>query len=77
MNKIKEITLEIFDLDENKPSRSGGAHTVSLDSVRDRKNEKDRLADSESDIAGLIDHTILKPDTTPNEVIKICEEAEK
>ncbi|MCC6550879.1 MAG: deoxyribose-phosphate aldolase [Ignavibacteriaceae bacterium] len=28
-------------------------------------------------IAGYIDHTLLKPDATPEEVIKLCEEAKK
>ncbi len=32
-------------------------------------------ADVPSDIAGYIDHTLLKPDATPEEIAKLCKEA--
>src|SRR5678816_311133 len=30
-----------------------------------------------ADLAGLIDHTLLKPEATRDEVVKLCEEARK
>lgn len=41
----------------------------------DRVSASERLTKIDPSIASLIDHTILKPDATRNDVIKICREA--
>ena len=41
----------------------------------DRVSASDRLTKIDPAIASLIDHTILKPDATRNDVVKICREA--
>jgi deoxyribose-phosphate aldolase len=43
----------------------------------DRISASERLTKIDPRIAGLIDHTILKPDATRTEVMKICQEARK
>ncbi|HPR17515.1 MAG TPA: deoxyribose-phosphate aldolase, partial [Candidatus Cloacimonadota bacterium] len=76
MNKIEAIAKSIFDLDDSVISRSGGAHRISLQSVIDRSNFPDQLPVSTDNLADLIDHTLLKPEATEEQVIKICQEAE-
>ncbi len=41
----------------------------------DRVSGSDRLTRVDSDIAGLIDHTLLRPDATRDEIVRICQEA--
>ncbi len=77
MKSIKEIAVELFGITEEKPSRSGGEHVISIDSVIDRSNIPDQLPDDYENLNKYIDHTILKPDATPEDIIKVCNEAEK
>ena len=77
MKNIKEIAKNLFDIELEKPSRSGGAHEISIDSLVDRSNFTDQLPKDFEDLAQYIDHTILKPDATVDDVIKVCTEAEK
>lgn len=74
---IKEIAIELFGIKEQKPSRSGGEHEISLESVVDRTAMPDQLASDLADLAQYIDHTILKPESTREDIQKICEEADK
>lgn len=78
MNKtIKEIAIELFGIKEQKPSRSGGEHQISIGSVIDRSDMPNQLAENLKDLAQYIDHTILKPESTRADILMICEEAEK
>ncbi len=77
MKTIKEIAIELFGIVDEKPSRSGGAHQVSINSVVDRTELPDQLPTDFENLNQYIDHTILKPDATVEQVIKVCEEAEK
>jgi len=77
MEDIKKIAIELFDIMDFKPSRSGGAHEISIFSKVDRSNFPDMLPDDFTDLAKYIDHTILKPDTTIEDLKKVCSEAEK
>jgi len=43
----------------------------------DRVSASERLTNIDSSIARLIDHTILKPDATRADVVKVCQEARK
>ena len=77
MEDIKKIAVELFDIKNFKPSRSGGEHEISIFSKVDRSNFPDMLPDDFSDLAKYIDHTILKPEATISDLKKVCEEAEK
>jgi deoxyribose-phosphate aldolase len=77
MKMIREIALQIFDVSEDKKSRSGGEHEVSLDSVIDRSKQEDQWPVKTTNIAEFIDHTMLKPYATQDDIIKLCKEAEK
>lgn len=43
----------------------------------DRVSASDKLTRIAADIAGLIDHTVLKPEATRAEIVKLCAEARK
>ncbi len=77
MNRAEELAKKIFKLDDTMESRSGGAHKISLYSVIDRSQFEDQWPVSKTKLAGLIDHTILKPDAVKDEIIHLCQEAEK
>ncbi len=77
MQKIERITRKIFQIDGNIPSRSGGGHIISLQSVIDRSAFPDQIVDAKGELNGLIDHTILKPEVTESEIFKLCDEALK
>ena len=77
MEDIKKIAVDLFGITEMKPSRSGGAHEISIFSKVDRSGFPDMLPDDFSDLAKYIDHTILKPEATIDEIKKVCEEAEE
>lgn len=74
---IKTITRNLFECDSEVPSRSGGAHEFSLESVIDRSQVADQWPVELNDFQRYIDHTILKPDATAEDVIAVCEQAEK
>lgn len=76
MNKIERLAREVFNLDDNKVSRSGGEHIISLRSVIDRSDYPDQLADKKGKLNDLIDHTILSPSATEEEVIQKCKEVD-
>ena len=76
MNKIERLARKIFQIEDNTPSRSGGGHEVSLHSVIDRSEYPDQLVERNCELNGFIDHTILKPDATEEDILKICQEAE-
>ncbi|MCF7918464.1 MAG: deoxyribose-phosphate aldolase [Candidatus Cloacimonetes bacterium] len=71
------IAIELFKLVDPLPSRSGGGHEISINSVIDRSGDKDQLTSQTGNLNEYIDHTLLKPDATEKDVIKICEEADR
>ena len=77
MNKIEKIAREIFGINKNIPSRSGGAHHISLDSVIDRSKFPDQIANPDGKLNDLIDHSILNPDASEEDIIKKCHEVKK
>ena len=74
---IKKIALELFKIEDPSPSRSGGAHMVSLRSVIDRSDFPDQLAALSGEINEYIDHTLLNPAATESDIIKLCQEADR
>lgn len=74
---IKQIAYNLFECDQTVVSRSGGAHQFSLQSVIDRSAVADQWPVELSNYQRYIDHTILKPDATADDVIVVCEQAEK
>jgi deoxyribose-phosphate aldolase len=77
MKMIREIAQEIFNISEEKESRSGGEHEISLESVIDRSKQEDQWPVDIKNIAQYIDHTNLKPYATKEDIIQLCKEAEK
>ena len=77
MKNIKEIAKNLFDIELEKPSRSGGNHEISIASLVDRSKFSDQLPKDFDNLAQYIDHTILKPNATIDDVIKVCNEAEE
>lgn len=77
MKSIKQIAKELFQISEEKKSRSGGAHEISIFSKVNRSNYKNQIITDIDNLAAYIDHTILKPETTKDDVIAICKEAQQ
>ncbi|MDY6915000.1 MAG: deoxyribose-phosphate aldolase [Candidatus Cloacimonadota bacterium] len=77
MKLIKEIALELFKIKKQVPSRSGGEHEVSLESVVDRSKQKDVWPVKTDKLARYIDHTMLKPYATEKDIVQLCKEADK
>lgn len=77
MQNLKEIAIEIFNLDNPTPSKSGGAHEVSLQTGKNWDEIPSQLPDLNQSIASFIDHTLLKPDATKRDVKRLCEEANR
>ena len=75
MKNIKKIAIDIFGLSSEKSSRSGGAHEISIESVIDRSGFADSTKVDFANIAKHIDHTLLKVNTTKDEIRKIIKEA--
>jgi deoxyribose-phosphate aldolase len=74
MDKIERIARKIFGIEEEIPTRSGGAHRISIESVIDRSKMPDLKSDAGGRLNGLIDHTVLKPEADESDIIKVCEE---
>jgi len=76
MINIKKIAKDLFNIKEEIPSRSGGKHEISIESLIDRSNYQDQLPDQFENLESYIDHTILKADASQDDIKKICLEAE-
>lgn len=59
------------------PRFIGEKVTVVMESGADRISSSPGAVESGKEVAGYIDHTLLKADATREEVIKLCEEAKK
>lgn len=57
------------------PQEDTGKTTVREDTARARRIIEARAAPFASDLAGLIDHTLLKPEATPAQIARLCAEA--
>jgi deoxyribose-phosphate aldolase len=75
MNLIKQTALKYFALDEKVKCRCGGSHEICLQCKICRADDEDMRADKNDDLAGYIDHTILKPHTVRQDVERVCLEA--
>lgn len=73
---IKGIALELFKIENPVPSRSGGAHEISINSVIDRSTMPDQIVTEPVELNEYIDHTLLKPDAEEKDIIKLCKEAD-
>lgn len=77
MKKMKQIAMDLFGLEDEKPCLCGGGHEVCLHCAVCRAKQPDEMPTDFDDLAKYIDHTLLKTDGTEEEVVKLCEEAEE
>lgn len=78
MNKIQDIALEYFVLPgEERPCRCEGAHEICLRCKICRADSHSMIVSKIDNLALYIDHTILKPETTSENIKKLCEEAKR
>ncbi|MBW6515395.1 MAG: deoxyribose-phosphate aldolase [Candidatus Cloacimonetes bacterium] len=75
MNIIKEIALKFIVPGEERQCMCGGAHEVCLRCKICRAESPDMTVTKVEDIARYIDHTNLKPQSTSETIVKLCEEA--
>ncbi|MFO8145220.1 MAG: deoxyribose-phosphate aldolase [Candidatus Syntrophosphaera sp.] len=71
MNKIEKIARRLFG--DNPPCKCGGAHKICLNCAVCRAEQPDQIHDPASDIASIIDATLLKADATQKEVNALCD----
>ena len=75
MNLIEEIAITNLRLDAKKLSLCGGEHGVCLECVFCRSGFADQTIEKVTQLEHLIDHTILVPNTTTNQITNLCSEA--
>ena len=75
MNNIASIAIKLFGGDE--PCRCGGAHEICLHCEQCRVSEPDRVYDPALGIAAVIDATVLKATANSQEVIDLCQIANR
>jgi len=71
MQHIADIAIKLFG--NNKPCLCGGAHQVCLNCEVCHAQNPDQIYDPEQSIASIIDATVLKANTSDNEVQALCE----
>jgi len=76
MENIRNLFLEIFELNRTEPARCGGSHDICLHCAVCRAEAPDQLATDLENLAQYIDHTILKADADQNDIKKLCREAD-
>ncbi len=75
MQNIKELAISLFNLENPLPSKSGGAHEISLDSGRKWDELPEQMPDGDTPLAKYVDHTLLKAEATKADVANLCKEA--
>lgn len=76
MESLKNIAIEVLGRNEKRMCSCGGGHEVCLRCSVCRVKEEDKLALDFEHLAQYIDHTLLKPEATSEEIITLCEEAD-
>jgi deoxyribose-phosphate aldolase len=87
---IEEITSQVLILIQEEPSAQSGANTVPLSAQNyvegvqpvlhagaDRLASTLGIAPTDGRLAHMIDHTLLKPDATQDQIAQLCFEARK
>lgn len=79
MHESKNLALQIFEIEQPTPCKCGGDHEICLRCKPCRFNMEDQLiSDPENtSLAQYIDHTLLKPETTKNDIKNLCIEADE
>lgn len=70
MKSIKDIAMQFFKSDQM--ARCGGAHEICLNCAVCRADEPDETYSADSAIASIIDATVLKADTSIDDVTELC-----
>jgi deoxyribose-phosphate aldolase len=78
MQEIKNLAINIFEIEQATPCKCGGAHEICLRCKPCRVNQPDQIiSDPENvNLAQYIDHTVLKPETIKMDIKKLCREAD-
>ena len=71
----KELALKLFKLDEKVIAKCGGDHDICLHCDMCFEQFKDTIVTDLSDLSQYIDHTLLKPNASYNDIENICKEA--
>lgn len=77
MKRSKELALLLAKNSEEKLCNCGGDHEICLNCRVCRADGEDMLATDLENLAQYIDHTALKPETTSQQIVTLCAEAEK
>ena len=75
MSNVKEIATSIFPLETGIKCKDIAEHVLCLLCTKCRATHEDRVVDDFRNINQYIDHTLLKADAQPADIIKLCEEA--
>jgi len=76
MESIKDIAIRVLGNNEKRICSCGGAHEVCLRCRVCRYNEEDKLATNFDNLAQYIDHTLLKPEASSEDIVSLCQEAD-
>ncbi len=79
MHESKNLAIQIFEIEQPTPCKCGGDHEICLRCKPCRLNSEDTVIINPQsiNIAHVIDHTVLKPETTRNDIKKLCNEADE
>lgn len=77
MKNVRELAEQIFDIKNIKDAKCGGSHEICLNCQKCRANDEDQVCNDFENLAQYIDHTLLKPEGTSNQVKKLCKEADE
>lgn len=79
MQEIKNLAIQIFEIEQATPCKCGGAHEICLRCKPCRVNTPDQIVEDpeHANIAQYIDHTLLKADALKMDIKKLCHEADQ
>ena len=77
MKNIKDKAINLFNIIKYKKCRCEAAHEVCLGCNQCHLHKKKQIIEDFEDLNQYIDHTLLRADTQTQDIIKLCQEAEK
>jgi deoxyribose-phosphate aldolase len=72
---VSQVTERVLRRLESSRQSAGPPSTPIVDETAPPRRSRPAETHEVVDLASIIDHTLLKPDATPAEVLKLCEEA--
>lgn len=79
MQKIKDIAMSVFEIDEQVLCFCFGGHEICLNCKECRKDRQSQVVDVDDDIMlnEYLDHTLLKPEAQYADIVKLCDEGQR